>query len=155
MNHRPKYKEMNTMSFNWKLWHQNWITPKICLLYFFFFQNTPYVFDLPRPQFSTWGLRVGFYSILRVQRIKFRKKVKTVTLTHAVGFSPERSHIWNLACSALRYSCALKRSTRYRCLEFAIQIVIVTWPLTRHDNSLITILFAYERAVKFSARWDN
>ncbi len=35
MNHSAKYEEMMTMHFNWRLWHQNWITPKITVLHVF------------------------------------------------------------------------------------------------------------------------
>ncbi len=88
MNHTPKYEEMMTLHFNRRLWHQDWMTLKLSVLYVFFFLNTPYV----RPQFLTWGLWGGFYSILRVQRIKFHKK-KWKPQFHEVGFSVD-GHIY-------------------------------------------------------------
>ncbi len=108
MNHSPKYEEMMTVHFNWKLWHWNWITPKISVCTFFFlqnfvcfFQDTSYVFGSRGPQFSTWELRGGFHSVTSVQRTKFWKKMKTAILTHEVGFFLN-SHMWD---------CSIKTTT--------------------------------------------
>ncbi len=66
------------------------LSPEVSFTFFLLLQNIPYVLL----QFSTRGFRVGFYSILRVRRTNFQKKVKTTIMTHEVGFSLH-GHICN------------------------------------------------------------
>ncbi len=62
-NHNPKYEEMMTMHSNWRLRHQNWITPKIKVLCTFF-QNFVLFSKNPLGMTSVFNLRTSVWFLL-------------------------------------------------------------------------------------------
>ncbi len=94
MNHSPKYEEIMAMNFNWRLWHQNWITPKISVVYIF--QNyVTFFFKITLRTTSVFNLKTSGWFLLNFKgsENKIPEKSKYHHFDTWGRFLPGRSHI--------------------------------------------------------------
>ncbi len=95
----PKYKEM--MAMHWRFWQQNWIIPKIRVLYiffkilYFFFRNTPYIFWLTGALFFNLGTSRWFLVNFKGWENKILEKSENRHFHTLSWFLPGQSHIHN------------------------------------------------------------
>ncbi len=114
MNHSPKYEEMMTMHLNWRLWHQNWITPKISVTYIFskccmFSKCTLRVTSIFNLRTLGWLL---FY--FKSSKNKITRKTENHHFDTWGRFLPGRSHMYICDVEWVEWSFLQKFNTLLR-----------------------------------------